>query len=56
MLQGKWPEPCIRCKREFESGMSSRTHYERSFPADYIEKENYQLQKSKRKYKCGRKH
>ena len=41
MLQGKWPEPCIRCKREFESGMSSRNHYERSFLADYIEKENY---------------
>lgn len=41
MLDGKWPEPCIRCKREFDSGMQSRNLYERSLLADIIEKENY---------------
>tara|TARA_B110000240_G_scaffold191752_1_gene234807 strand:+ start:4034 stop:5491 length:1458 start_codon:yes stop_codon:yes gene_type:complete len=41
MLAGKWPEPCIRCKREFDSGMKSRNLYERSLLADIIESENY---------------
>lgn len=30
MLMGNWAEPCVRCKREFESGMLSRNIYERS--------------------------
>ena len=41
MLAGKWHEPCIRCKREFDSGMKSRNLYERSLLADIIEPENY---------------
>lgn len=41
MLEGKWPEPCIRCKRESDSGMHSRNNYERSFLADIIEHDNY---------------
>ena len=41
MLEGKWPEPCLRCKREFNSGMQSRNHYERSLLADIIEHDNY---------------
>jgi MoaA/NifB/PqqE/SkfB family radical SAM enzyme len=41
MLNGEWPEPCVRCKREFESGMQSRNIYERSLLADIIEPQNY---------------
>lgn len=41
MLKGEWPEPCVRCQREFDSGMISRNHYERGALADIIEKENY---------------
>lgn len=41
MLQGLWPEPCVRCKREFDSGMVSRNLYERSSMANIIEHENY---------------
>lgn len=41
MLDGKWPEPCIRCKREFDSGMVSRNLYERSTMANIVEYENY---------------
>ena len=29
MLKGKWPEECIRCQREHDSGMISRNIYER---------------------------
>lgn len=41
MLKGEWPEPCVRCQREFESGMISRNHYERAALSDIIEKEKY---------------
>ena len=41
MLQGKWPEPCIRCEREFKSGMKSRNIYERSLLAEITEPESY---------------
>jgi hypothetical protein len=41
MLEGKWPEPCVRCQREFNSGMQSRNHYERSLLADLVESKNY---------------
>ena len=41
MLKGEWPEPCVRCQREFDSGMISRNHYERGALADIMEKENY---------------
>lgn len=41
MLEGKWPEPCVRCQREFDSGMLSRNIYERSMIADLVEYENY---------------
>ena len=41
MLDGKWPEPCIRCKREFDSGMPSRNFNERSMMADLVEYEKY---------------
>jgi hypothetical protein len=40
MLKGEWPEPCVRCQREFDSGMISRNHYERGALADIMEKEN----------------
>ncbi|MCS7316716.1 MAG: twitch domain-containing radical SAM protein [Candidatus Dojkabacteria bacterium] len=33
MLKGEWHDDCVRCKREFESGMFSRNLYERyEFP------------------------
>ena len=41
MLQGKWSKECIRCKREFETGMNSRNLYERKVLADVVEPENY---------------
>ena len=41
MLEGKWPEPCVRCQREFNSGMLSRNIYERSMMANLVEHENY---------------
>lgn len=40
MLQGKWPDLCLRCKKEHDSGMVSRNIYERSSLAD-IETTNY---------------
>ena len=41
MLKGIWSEECIRCKREFETGMNSRNLYERKALAQAIEPENY---------------
>ena len=41
MLRGKWSKECIRCQREFESGMNARNMYERTTLADLIELENY---------------
>ncbi len=41
MLKGNWPEPCIRCEREFKSGMKSRNIYERNILADITEPESY---------------
>ena len=41
MLNNEWPEQCVRCQREFDSGMLSRNHYERSALADIIEHEKY---------------
>ena len=41
MLKGKWPEECIRCKREYKSNMTSRNTYERNTLASLIESKNY---------------
>lgn len=41
MLKGKWPEECIRCKREFLSNMNSRNIYERRILAGIIEEREY---------------
>ena len=41
MLNGKWPDMCVRCKRESNSGMTSRNIYERSSMANYVEADNY---------------
>ena len=41
MLEGKWSEPCLRCEREFKSGMKSRNIYERSLLAEITEQESY---------------
>ena len=41
MLNGNWAEPCVRCKREFDSGMLSRNIYERSMIASLVEHEKY---------------
>jgi len=41
MLEGKWPDVCIRCKRESESGMKSRNIYERDTLAVIVEPESY---------------
>jgi hypothetical protein len=30
MMKGDWPEPCIRCKTEEETGLNSRRQYETS--------------------------
>lgn len=41
MLKGKWSSECIRCKREFDSGMKSRNIHERALLAETTEPENY---------------
>lgn len=41
MLNGKWPEACLRCEREFKSGMKSRNIYERSMIAELTSAEEY---------------
>lgn len=41
MLEGKWPEPCLRCEREFKTGLSSRNIFERSSLAAIVEAEQY---------------
>ncbi len=41
MLEGKWPEECVRCKREHEIDMPSRNIYERDILAKIIEPDSY---------------
>ena len=41
MLKGVWSKECIRCKREFETGMKSRNLYERKTLAELVEPKNY---------------
>lgn len=41
MLKGTWSSECIRCKREFNSGMKSRNIHERALLAETTEPENY---------------
>ena len=40
MLKGEWPEECVRCQREYNSGMNSRNIYERNQLA-LLDTENY---------------
>ena len=40
MLEGKWSKECVRCQREFETGMNSRNIYERNTLSDLVG-ENY---------------
>jgi len=40
MLEGKWSKECVRCQREFETGMNSRNMYERRTLSDLV-KDNY---------------
>ena len=41
MLEGRWSEECVRCKREYESGIASRNICERSILAQVVESEKY---------------
>ena len=41
MLAGKWSSECVRCQKEFNSGMKSRNIHERSLLAENIEPEHY---------------
>ena len=41
MLKGKWSKECVRCQREFESGMNSRNMYERKNLSHLVDKEDY---------------
>ena len=41
MLQGKWPESCLRSEKEFKRGMKSRNINERSILADITEPDSY---------------
>ena len=41
MLKGQWSLECMRCQKEFNSGMKSRNIHERSILAESIEPENY---------------
>ena len=39
LLNNKWPEDCIRCKREEAAGIRSRFTYEKEIWADYIDED-----------------
>ena len=41
MLKGKWSKECIRCQREFETGMNSRNKYERKSLMELSGKKDY---------------
>ena len=40
MLKGEWSKECVRCQREFETGMNSRNRYERQV-LSHLAKESY---------------
>lgn len=51
MLKGKWSKECIRCQREFETGMNSRNIYERVTLTELAEKDYPNYLKTREKTK-----
>ena len=41
MLQGKWHKACVRCKKEYRSGLEPRNHYERKVLSQIMGPKDY---------------